>query len=169
MTLNEINALPSERAREVLERCCGSREWVHRMVLSRPFASPGDLYTRAESVWKALREEDWKEAFACHPRIGSLDSQQKQFSPTGSWEHGEQSGTASASEHTLRALASDNIEYERKFGYVFIVCATGKSGEEMHLLLKERVLNSPDVELRIAAGEQAKITRLRLEKLLQET
>lgn len=168
MTLSEINALSAEEAGRTLERCCGSREWVRRMILSRPFQSPGDLYSKSESIWSSLTDKDWKEAFAHHQKIGSLHSPQEKFTSIRTWAQEEQSGTATASEPTLRALAADNIEYERKFGYMFIVCATGKSGDEMHSLLKDRLQNHPDVELRVSAAEQAKITRLRLEKLLQE-
>jgi 2-oxo-4-hydroxy-4-carboxy-5-ureidoimidazoline decarboxylase len=138
------------------------------MVLSRPFQSAEDLYSKGESIWKSLEESDWKEAFAHHPRIGRLDPLHEKFSSTRTWAQGEQSGTALASNETLDSLAASNIEYEQKFGYMFIVCATGKSAEEMQSILKERLQNHPDIELQTAAKEQAKITRLRLEKLLRE-
>lgn len=167
MTLREINTITPEEAGRAFERCCGSREWVHKMIRSRPFHSHEDLYIKAESIWNSLDETDWKEAFAQHPKIGDLDSLRDKFSSIRTWAEREQAGTGGAPEPTLRALAAENIEYERKFGYIFIVCASGRGADEMLSLLRARLLNQPDDEIRISAGEQWRITRLRLEKLLQ--
>ncbi len=167
MTLSEINALPPEEASSTFERCCGSQKWIHTMTVSRPFHSPDDLFLRAESIWNNLEETDWKEAFAHHPKIGGMDLLRRKFLAVRTWAEDEQAGTGIASEAALRALAVENVKYERKFGYIFIVCATGKSADEMLLLLRERLRNHPDEELRISAGEQSKITRLRLEKLFR--
>lgn len=159
--LGKLAALSEVDLREALFKCCGSRRWVDSMVAERPFASRTALFGTAETTWWALADADWKESFTHHPRIGgSVDAQRER------WAAAEQSGVGRADEATLQALAEGNTSYERRFGYTFIVCATGKSASEMLAILDERLeSNAPPAELRIAAGEQAKITRLRLEKL----
>jgi 2-oxo-4-hydroxy-4-carboxy-5-ureidoimidazoline decarboxylase len=166
LTLDAFNALPEPEAQEALTRCCGSRKWVSQMLEQRPFSSVEALYTAARNTWIWLWEVDWQEAFSHHPKIGDIDSLRTRFASTREWAAGEQAGAQSASEETLQALAEGNAEYEKKFGYIFIVCATGKTAEEMLQLLKARLTNDPASELQIAAEEQWKITRLRLEKLL---
>lgn len=138
------------------------------MLARRPFNDIADLSSAAEEIWNGLGPSDWKEAFSHHPKIGDIGSLRKKFASTGQWAEGEQSGVRQASEETLQALARGNEEYEKKFGYIFIICATGKSATEMNVLLQERLPHSPDVELRVAADEQGKIIRLRIEKLLTE-
>jgi 2-oxo-4-hydroxy-4-carboxy-5-ureidoimidazoline decarboxylase len=135
------------------------------MTGRRPFASADDVLRAATDGETGLTRDDWLEAFAAHPRIGDLDSLRKKFATTADWAGGEQAGVAGADESVIRALADGNRAYEAKFGHIFIVCATGKTAPEMLALLIERLTNDPDTELRIAAAEQAKITRLRLEKL----
>jgi 2-oxo-4-hydroxy-4-carboxy-5-ureidoimidazoline decarboxylase len=157
VTLDELNSAPHAEAARALERCCGSARWVAAMVARRPFPSADGVYRAAEEVWWSLEGADWLEAFAHHPRIGER--------ATG-WAGGEQAGVADASAATMQVLARRNREYERKFTHVFLVCATGRSAAEMLADLEKRIANPPADELRIAAGEQAKITRLRLEKLL---
>jgi allantoicase len=173
---------PAEAARELLS-CCGSREWARRMEEERPFADPGRLAEAAGSVWRALSPEDWREALAAHPRIGersagepsgeatSETKNREAPAPAGGqaarWSAAEQSGTAVASGEVLAALAEANREYEERFGMTFIVCASGKSAEEMLALCRERMGNDPGTELRVAAEEQLRIARLRLEKLLR--
>ena len=127
-----------------------------------------ELLDDAEDEWYKCSPEDWKEAFSHHPKIGDIDSLKKKFASTANWAMGEQSGTSTASEETIKALAKGNKEYEGKFGYIFIVCATGKSADEMLAILNSRLPNDPKKEIEIAADEQNKITRLRLEKLLDE-
>lgn len=166
MTLQTLNSLNDQEVIAELTRCCGSSSWVRRMVSLRPFASNTELFDKAESVWWNLSEADWREAFTHHPKIGDIENLRRKFAPTMQWAANEQSGTASATEETLTALAEGNKQYEDKFGYIFIVCATGKSAEEMLQILRSRLPNSPATEIKTAAGEQAKITRLRLEKLL---
>ncbi len=107
---------------------------------------------------------DWLQAFASHPRIGDRDALRAKFAATGAWTAHEQSGVDGAPEDLLGELAEENCRYEARFGYIFIVCATGKTAGEMLALLKERLTNDAGLELKIAAGEQAKITRIRLEK-----
>lgn len=136
------------------------------MVAARPFRSLAGLLGAADTAWAACGPADWLEAFSHHPRIGDLDSLRRRFADTAAWATGEQAGTAEADEATLAALAAGNASYERVFGHIFIVCATGKTAPEMLALLEARLANTPESEACVAAAEQHKITRLRLEKLL---
>jgi|SRR5947209_10810095 len=152
-------------ARAALLRCCGSRRWADAMTARRPFASADDMLRAADAIWAGVDRADWLEAFAAHPRIGDLESLRKKFAATADWARGEQAGVGGADEEMIRALAEGNREYEAKFGQIFIVCATGKTAAEMLGILRGRLANDAETELRIAAAEQAKISRLRLEKL----
>lgn len=163
--LNSFNALPQEAAREALTRCCGSHAWVEAMISRRPFATETALLAAAEDIWSRLSRNDWLEAFAAHPRIGDLDALRKKFASTAEWCNREQAGVAHAEERVLQELTEANRLYEMRFGYIFIICATGKTASEMLAILKSRLDNEPELELGFAAAEQAKITRLRLEKL----
>ena len=151
-----LDGLSEDAARAVLARCCSARRWVEQMLAARPFASDAELLESAERVWWALGREDWLEAFAGHPRIGART--------TDAAARREQAGVDGATAATRAALALGNRMYEERFGHVFLICATGKSADEMLGALRDRLGNDPITELRIAAGEQAKITRLRLEK-----
>ena len=131
------------------------------MVAERPFVSRDDLMDRSDRIWQSLQRKDWLQALAAHPRIGSRAA-------TG-WAAGEQASSQGASAAVLTRLSERNREYEARFGHIFIVCATGKSADEMLALLEARLDNEPDAELSIAAEEQRKITRLRLHKLLTES
>jgi 2-oxo-4-hydroxy-4-carboxy-5-ureidoimidazoline decarboxylase len=166
VTVGELDALPDPLAREALARCCGARRWIDAMLVARPFGNRVTLFDAAGRADAALERDDWLEAFAHHPRIGDLEALRSRFAGTAAWAGAEQGGAATASEETLAALAEGNREYERRFGYIFIVCATGKTAGGMLAALRERLGHDPTAELAIAAGEQAKITRLRLEKLL---
>jgi 2-oxo-4-hydroxy-4-carboxy-5-ureidoimidazoline decarboxylase len=161
-----LNGLNASAACSELQRCCGSLRWAEKVAAHRPYESIGELLERAEDVWWQLSVTDWKEAFAHHPKIGDIESLRKKFSATAHWASDEQAGATNVSDEVLKALSEGNKQYEEKFGYIFIVCATGKSAEEMLRILNERLPNSPEEEITIAATEQAKITRLRLEKLL---
>ena len=152
-----LNGLPGNAARAALTRCCSSRRWVDAMLAARPFASDAALFDAAERAWWAVGKDDWLEAFGGHPRIGERGSD-----PV---TRREQAGVNGTGEETRAALAQGNREYEARFGHVFLICATGKSATDMLGALRARFDNDPATELRIAAGEQAKITRLRLEKL----
>ncbi len=165
VNLDRINSPSETEARAAFLGCCGARRWSEQMAARRPFASEAELFAAAEHVWRALPCEDWLEAFTAHPRIGDLDALRRKFTQTAAWAAGEQAGVAGASEATLVALAEGNRVYEAKFGHIFIVCASGKSAGEMLALLEERLNNNSEKELRIAAREQEKITRLRLQKL----
>ncbi len=167
MTLHELNTLSQPQLKEELMKCCGSASWVKMMMAFFPADDMVELLEDAEEVWYQCSEEDWREAFAHHPQIGDVDSLAKKFASTAEWAAGEQSGMNTASKETIEALAAGNIEYEAKFGYIFIICATGKTAEEMLADLQIRLQNSPEVEMEIAADEQNKITKLRIEKLLE--
>lgn len=161
-----LNAAPEADARAALMRCCGSRRWARSMVDARPFTSRTHLFGHAEVAWWRLGDGDWREAFTHHPRIGAdVAALRQKFAATADWSAGEQAGVAAADEATIQSLAKGNVDYEARFGHIFIVCATGLSAADMLARLNERIDNPPENELRIAAGEQAKITRLRLEKL----
>jgi allantoicase len=164
--LDGLNAGSEQAVVDALSSCCGSSRWARALARKRPFASRAHLFGEARSVWWHLGDGDWLEAFAHHPKIGSnVDELRKRFQGTAAWAEAEQGGVRSATDDVLKELALKNIEYEVRFGFIFIVCATGKSAPEMLEILKARLGNARENELRIAAGEQEKITRLRLEKL----
>jgi 2-oxo-4-hydroxy-4-carboxy-5-ureidoimidazoline decarboxylase len=161
-----LDALEHEAASAALMRCCGARRWAEAMARGRPYADEAALYEAADRAWAAMDRADILEALAHHPRIGAdLDALRDRFAATAGWSAGEQAGIAAAGHDVLVALRDGNLRYEERFGHIFIVCATGKSAAEMLALLEERLGNDPERELAIAAAEQAKITRLRLEKL----
>jgi 2-oxo-4-hydroxy-4-carboxy-5-ureidoimidazoline decarboxylase len=136
------------------------------MLAAHPFASDAALFEAAERVWASLTRDDYLEAFSHHPRIGEdVAALRARFPETAHWSNQEQEGVAAADALTLEALAANNRRYFERFGYIFIVCASGKSAAEMARLLAARLHNAPETELAIAAREQARITRLRLEKL----
>jgi OHCU decarboxylase len=147
-----------EQAERDLRRCCGSTRWASAVASRRPFTSVEQLCRVADDVWWTLVGGDWLEAFAAHPRIGER---------AAGWASEEQSGVRGAAARTLERLTALNHDYERKFGHVFLIVATGKSADEMLAQLERRLHNDPATELKIAAVEQSKITRLRLERLLQ--
>ena len=167
MTLHDLNALSQPRLREELRKCCGSTAWVKMMMTHFPAEDLVDILECAEETWYSCNEDDWKEAFAAHPEIGDLRSLEEKFKSTAGWAANEQSAVQSTSSDTIEALAAGNRQYRDKFGYIFIVCATGKSAEEMLGLLHSRLQNDPAEEIKVAADEQNKITKLRLEKLLE--
>jgi OHCU decarboxylase len=136
------------------------------MAQARPFASEAELFTQADQVSAGLQTEDWLEAFLAHPKIGEQKATKSQTQQEQRWSAQEQSAMQAASADSTAQLASRNREYEARFGFIFIVCATGKSSGEMLAILNQRLHNDRQTELGIAADEQRKITRLRLEKLL---
>lgn len=164
--VERLNGSTEADAREALARCCGAARWVDAMVAARPFLSARALLQSAADAWRSLQARDYLEAFSHHPEIGAdLNELRRRFASTAALSQSEQAGAAFASEGTLLALRRRNQAYRERFGYSFIVCATGKSAEEMLALLEQRLQHSPEVEIVIAAAEQAKITQLRLEKL----
>lgn len=165
MNIAEINSWAEQEARDQFRRCCGSSRWAESMERLRPVESETALLAAAEREWWGLAHSDWFEAFAAHPRIGDMNALKARFAATASWSSTEQAGVADAADDVLRELAELNDRYEAHFGFIFLVCATGKSAGEMLALLRDRLHNGPDVEIRIAAAEQMKITRIRLEKI----
>jgi 2-oxo-4-hydroxy-4-carboxy-5-ureidoimidazoline decarboxylase len=166
MNLARLNNLNQQTAQVEFLRCCGSLQWAQAMSARRPFQDEAQLFAAAEEIWRQLPPEEWREAFSHHPKIGDLDSLRQRFAATRQWSEGEQTGMQGATEETLAALAAGNAAYEKKFGYIFIVCATGKSADEMLAILQHRLPHAPAVEIKIAAEEQNMITKIRLEKLL---
>jgi len=161
-----LNALAEPAAAEALWQCCGSERWVAALLAARPYASTYALHDHAERIWQSLGEGDYLEAFAHHPQIGEdLAALRQRFASTHALAAGEQAGVQGADEATLLALREGNRAYRERFGFIFIVYATGKSAAEMLKLLQERIVNEPAAEILLAAVEQAKITRLRLDKL----
>jgi OHCU decarboxylase len=174
MHLAELNALDANRAANELRRCCGSSRWARQMAQARPFDGIDALTAAADSVWRALDRADWLEAFAAHPRIGAGSAGRSETDAssrpdaTAAWSDAEQAGVSGSAARTRRRLVEANEDYLARFGYIFIVCATGRTGDEMLDILEARLRNDPDRELRIAGEEQRKITRLRLAKLVGE-
>src|SRR5262245_30698193 len=146
MTLHELNILTQQQLIRELSKCCGSPAWVNKMLPFFPADDLVELLEDAEEQWFKCSEDDWKEAFAHHPKIGDIDSLKKKFADTAQWALDEQSGTSAATPEIIKALAEGNKQYEEKFGYIFIVCATGKTADEMLSMLQTRLQNSPEVE-----------------------
>jgi len=161
-----LNSLTAEEAAKELRQCCGSRRWAEQMSNHRPYSTLESLITHADQLWWSLTPDDWLEAFRSHPKIGEKKASDKVSAQSSQWSGQEQAGVSSASQDTVDSLESLNRAYEQKFGFIFIICATGKTSEEMLEALQDRLQHDSDTELRLAATEQAKITELRLKKLL---
>ena len=166
-SLEHFNRTPRQRALRTLLDCCGSKKWAQQLAARRPFVVETELFDAADKTWSALAPADWLEAFLHHPPIGETRAKARQSATASRWSRKEQSSAQKAAPAVLEALAAQNRAYVEKFGYVFLICATGKSSEEILGALHQRLPNDPDAELRVAAEEQRKITRLRLEKLLE--
>lgn len=165
-TLQALNDLPATPAHAALLRCCGAERWASAMLAARPFATPDALYRAAEEAFAPLREADWLEAFRAHPKIGAQADLAKRFATTAHWASQEQAGVQNATDSVLTTLSTLNETYHARFGFVFLICATGKTAREMLHHLEARIGNDRATELQIAAEEQKKITALRLQKLL---
>jgi OHCU decarboxylase len=165
--LEQLNKAAKETAETDFLNCCGSQTWARKMAKARPFADVAALIKQAEQIWLNLESQDWLEAFAAHPKIGAKKAVLQQSAQAAEWSESEQSGTQTAADSLRTELEKANRLYEEKFGFIFIVCATGKSAEEMLDLCRRRLNNDADSELRIAADEQRKITEIRLKKLLE--
>jgi len=165
-SIEDINRHDVESARGILFNCCSAQRWVDGMLSARPFADRNELLQTARDIWAGMQEDDWLEAFAGHPKIGDVNSLKAKYAATRALAGHEQSAVGEADDDVIEQLARYNTEYEARFGFIFIVFASGKSAGEMLQLLKRRIGNSRDRELENAAAEQLKITLLRLEKLL---
>jgi len=166
MTLEELNKIDSEEAVIELTKCCGAHHWVDRMVSSRPFEDQDALFDAAEEFWFDGGESDWLEAFTHHPKIGDVESLSEKYANTKAWAGTEQKSVDTAPLAVVEKLAELNALYEHTFGFIFIVCATGKTAEEMLEILESRIGNEYQEELKIAMVEQYKITTLRMKKLI---
>lgn len=146
--------------------CCGSRAWACALVSGRPYGTEDRLREAADVEWWSLGEADWLEAFACHPRIGARTGgdESNRFER---WSRQEQSLVGNADDRVLKEIAEENQEYEMRFGFTYIVCATGKSAEEMRDILNDRLENDRVSEVREAAEQQRQITQIRLSKWMR--
>lgn len=168
ITLSQLNSLSDQDTFAQLEQCCVSKTWVSKMLTSRPFSSESELIKKAASIWyNDCSIEDFREAFTGHPKIGNVDSLKEKFAHTAEWAGNEQSKVAEANIETIEALAKANELYEDKFGYIFIVSASGKSAKEMLAIVNSRLNNNVDDEIYVAMNEQHKITVIRLVKLIE--
>jgi OHCU decarboxylase len=147
-------------------QCCGSKRWAREMVQAQPYQNAETLIAKANDIWWSLEPEDWLEAFRSHPKIGEKKAAAPVSDQSRQWSSQEQAGVNNAARETVDALAALNHAYEQKFGFIFIICATGKSSEEMLSALRQRLENDTATELPVAAAEQSKITELRLKKLI---
>jgi len=161
--LERLNTLPREQAVAELLSCCGSRAWAEAVADARPFADRAALHETSDAVWSALGSDDWLEAFRAHPRIGERAAAEHRGA---AWSEQEQSRVLNAGDEARAELAALNGLYERRFGHIFLICATGMDAAEIRDAIQQRMHNDPAAELRIAAEEQRKIIRLRLERLL---
>ncbi len=166
MILNELNNLSKEQAAHTFMQCCTSSHWVELMVDARPFADELQLKDVANIVWKGLNHADFLEAFEGHPKIGDVNSLRAKYANTKELAGNEQGLVKQANDDVLEVLSQGNADYEEKFGFIFIVCATGKSAKEMSDLLQARLPNNKEQEFVNAAEEQRKIFQLRIDKAL---
>jgi OHCU decarboxylase len=169
-TLASWNAASADTALDAMLACCGARRWAAGMVALRPIGSVQELSAAADRLWSTMEESDWMEAFACHPRIGGRPPQRTVHASAQSaaWSRQEQSSAGCAAERVLAELAAGNALYEQRFGFTYIVCATGKSAEEMLAILNRRLGSDRTTELIEAAEQQRQITQIRLGKWLVE-
>lgn len=162
--MGRLNVLPRDALEDELSRCCASSRWTRAVAAARPFGDRDALFAAAETAWAGLGEDEWREAIRHHPRLGRADDEQAPAA-TREWSSGEQAGVTASDAATRAALAAEQAAYERRFGYRFLICAAGKSGGEIRAALAQRMANDPATEIRVAAEELWKITRLRLERL----
>jgi len=163
--IHQFNQLDDTAATNLILQCCSSTDWAARMVESRPYHSIEQLIRTANDHWRVMEHADFLEAFQGHPKIGDPGSLRKKYANTHSMARGEQSGVSGASDQVINSLAQNNCDYENKFGFIFIVCASGKSAEQMLGLIQARIGNSRAEEIANGAAEQRKITEMRIRKL----
>jgi 2-oxo-4-hydroxy-4-carboxy-5-ureidoimidazoline decarboxylase len=163
--LESWNQADEASATEAMLACCGAHRWAAQMIALRPIANIAALSEAADQIWSLMGDADWMEAFACHPRIGERKAPVASEN-SAAWSVQEQAGTSGATDNVMRELADGNAQYEQQFGFTYIVCATGKSADEMLALLKRRLANDRVAELKEAAEQQRQITQLRLGKWL---
>jgi len=166
-TLSAWNEAEAQAALDAMLACCGARRWATGMVALRPIANIADLSAAADRIWSTMKEADWMEAFACHPRIGERKTAHTS-TKSAAWSQQEQSSANNAAERVLAELEKGNLLYEQRFGFTYLVCATGKSAEEMLAILNRRLVSDRAAELIEAAEQQRQITQIRLGKWLVE-
>ena len=166
-TLSSWNGASEGEALDAMIACCGARRWAEGMVASRPIASVYELSATADRIWGKMEEADWLEAFSCHPRIGEREGTHGSKKSVA-WSRQEQSSADRAGGRVLAEIEDGNLLYEQRFGFTYIVCATGKSAEEMLTILNHRLDRDRAAELREAAEQQRQITQIRLGKWLVE-
>lgn len=166
-TLERWNLLPADEAESEILPCCGSRAWARGMARQRPYKDDRSVLAASDETWRSLGEADWMEAFASHPRIGESRAPQSATARSAAWSSQEQSHAAAAEDAVRTALAEANREYERRFGRIFIICATGKQGSEILQILRQRLQNDAQTEIREAAEQQRQISQIRLGKWLK--
>jgi 2-oxo-4-hydroxy-4-carboxy-5-ureidoimidazoline decarboxylase len=169
MSVELINRASAEDAAQLFLQCCTSQSWIAAMVAARPYANAEQVRSQADDCWSGLAEADYLEAFDGHPKIGDVSSLKAKYANTKALAAGEQSGVNVAADAVIQALADGNTAYEEEFGFIFIVCATGKSAEEMSALLQARLPNDRAAEVLNAAEEQRKIFHIRLTQLLGDS
>ncbi len=167
-TLAAWNAAGEAEARNAMLACCGAKRWADAMAALRPIASIIALSEEADRVWGTMQEADLLEAFACHPRIGERKVSARAGVQSAAWSRAEQARTSAANDNVLAEIAEGNRRYEERFGFTYIVCATGKSAEEMLAILERRLRATRETELREAAEQQRQIMQIRLGKWLIE-
>lgn len=163
-----LNSAPHEELRTRLRSCCGAEAWVERMVAGRPYRSEAALYAVSDQATGALDADGLGQALAGHPRIGAAPDRHHGDRKSAAWSRGEQAGVATADAGLRDELAAANAEYERRFGHVYLVCASGRSAAELLAICRSRLDNDAESERAVVLGELAKINRLRLGKLLAE-
>jgi len=166
--LERWNRSPAAEAENEILACCGSRAWAREMASRRPIADERSLLAASDETWRGLTESDWTEAFRSHPRIGESRAERPAGPQPALWSAQEQSGVAGGEDAVKIALADGNREYEKRFGNIFIVCATAKSAAEILGILRRRLKNDAQTELHEAAEEQRQITQIRLKRWLAE-
>lgn len=168
MRVADFNRLSDGEARALLVNCCGAFRWVQAMLAGRPYGGMAELLARSERAWRDCGPADWEEAFSHHPRIGESMAAAPVADAARRWSAAEQGAVTAADAQARRALADANREYERRFGRIYIVCASGRGPEELLRDLRDRMSNSPERELAISATEQGGITRQRLGRLFAD-
>jgi OHCU decarboxylase len=163
--LSAWNAASPEAATAAILSCCAAKRWADALTSQRPFADEEALFAAADQAWANMQEPDWMQAFRAHPRIGERKVEHA-TAQSRQWSGQEQSAVDQAHAGILSELAAGNRLYEERFGFTYIVCATGKSAEEMLAILRRRLSSDREAELHEAAEQQRQITQIRLRKWL---
>ena len=167
MTMDTFDVAPEEELRDRLRSCCAAEAWVEEMVVGRPYQSEAVLYAASDRATAALDALGLEQALAGHPRIGDSAPAHGGDGRSAAWSRGEQAGVATAGADVLGELAAANSAYERRFGHVYLVCASGRSAAELLAVCQARLDNDPGTERGVVLTELAKINRLRLGKMLE--